>query len=278
MQYKYGCNRTRLPSLVVISLSAILLFGLPEGTQSASSAELPHPELTLLDAGAWDGALLAGVEIALEPHVKTYWRMPGDSGLPPVFDWSASDNLDSASVLWPLPKRIADPAGTILGYDEDVVFPVRVKAKNPSKPVHLVLKLDYAVCGDLCVPVTGKTDVTLTNTAEPPPNAVRVKTFLARVPASAPLGASLISVTPDPDDAQALLVEARHPLTDLLVEGPDGWYLGDAQARSPTLWRIAILQKPTQATLSGLHLTVTLVSQAQATETSVMLDANGAIR
>src|SRR6476661_4306539 len=52
----------------------------------------------------------AGVEIKLEPGWKTYWRYPGDSGVPPTFDFSASDNVKEATVLFPAPVRFPDGA------------------------------------------------------------------------------------------------------------------------------------------------------------------------
>jgi DsbC/DsbD-like thiol-disulfide interchange protein len=267
--------------LQLLAVNTLLSLVMP--SVMAGNAPVPHANLTLIDAGTADGSLLAGVNIAMEPHIKTYWRMPGDSGLPPVFDWSSSDNLATASVLWPLPKRIADPAGSILGYYDDVIFPVRVTAKDPAKPVHLVLKLDYAVCGELCIPMSGQTELTLSNaktqqTTDIGPDGERVKAFLARVPPITPLGATLISVTPDPSDANTLLVAAKSPLTDLFLEGPDGWYFGDAKPQAPTLWRVMVLQKPRNGTLAGLPLTLTLVTPTQASETSVTLDASGAIR
>ena len=266
----------KIPLTIVLALSFM-----PNGM--AANTALPRAELTLIAAGTEDGSILAGVNIAMEPHIKTYWRMPGDSGLPPVFDWSGSDNLATATILWPLPQRIADPAGTILGYYDNVIFPVKVKAKDAAKPVHLVLKLDYAVCGDLCVPMSGQAELTLSNpkaqqSTDSGLDAERVRAFLARVPPVVPLGATLMSVTPDPSDANALLVTAKRQLTDLFLEGPEGWYFGDAKAQSPTLWRVMILQKPSNGTLAGVPLTLTLVTPGQASETVVTLDASGAIR
>src|SRR5271165_751424 len=65
-----------------------------------------------LIAGAADGATLrAGVEIRLAPGWKTYWRYPGDSGVPPRFDFAGSTNVQQATVQWPTPHRFADSGG-----------------------------------------------------------------------------------------------------------------------------------------------------------------------
>lgn len=95
---------------------------------------------------------LAGVQIRLAPGWKTYWRTPGDSGVPPTFDWSGSKNLKSAQVLFPAPHRFADAGGTAIGYSNEVVFPVKITPERAEEPVELKLNLAYGVCKTLCVP------------------------------------------------------------------------------------------------------------------------------
>src|SRR5687768_9317836 len=108
------------------------------------------------------GAVMrAGVEIKLQPGWKTYWRYPGDSGVPPQFDFAGSENLGSAEVLYPAPHSFKDGAGTSIGYKETVIFPVRVTPRDPSKPVKLNAKIDYAVCEKLCIPAEGKAQLLL---------------------------------------------------------------------------------------------------------------------
>ncbi len=78
--------------------------------------------------------LRAGIEIKLQPGWKTYWRYPGDSGVPPQFDFAGSENLASAEVLYPAPHSFKDEAGTSIGYKETVVFPVASRpAIRPSR-------------------------------------------------------------------------------------------------------------------------------------------------
>ncbi len=117
-----------------------------------------------LIAGANTGGgaqLRAGIEIKLQPGWKTYWRYPGDSGVPPRFDFSGSENLARAKVLYPAPHLFTDETGNSLGYKDDVIFPLQVSAKEPAKPVRLRVKLDYAVCEKLCIPAEGRAELTL---------------------------------------------------------------------------------------------------------------------
>jgi len=108
-----------------------------------------------------EAKLRAGVEIKMQPGWKTYWRYPGDSGVPPQFDFSASENLKTATVYYPAPHLFTDETGQSLGYKERVIFPVAVVPQQPGKPVRLRLKIDYAICEKLCVPAEGRAELTL---------------------------------------------------------------------------------------------------------------------
>ena len=108
-----------------------------------------------------DAVLRAGIEVKLRPGWKTYWRYPGDSGVPPHFDFSGSENLKKADVFYPAPHLFTDETGQSLGYKDTVIFPVVVLPQQSGKPVRLRVKVDYAVCEKLCVPVEGRAELVL---------------------------------------------------------------------------------------------------------------------
>lgn len=116
-----------------------------------------------LIAGASKNAdsLLAGIEIKMKAGWHTYWRYPGDSGVPPRFSFAGSDNLARAKVVFPAPHAFTDEAGTTIGYKNSVILPVRVFPRDKSKPVTLRAKIEYAVCEKLCVPAEAKIDLTI---------------------------------------------------------------------------------------------------------------------
>src|SRR5436305_13449123 len=119
-----------------------------------------HSAVRLL-AGSRSGAvLLGGIAFQLQPGWKTYWRTPGDSGVPPRFDFSRSDNIEAVTVLWPGPMKFDDGAGgTSLGYKHQVVLPLRIVARNADKPVTLRAEINYAVCEKLCIPVDANAEL-----------------------------------------------------------------------------------------------------------------------
>jgi DsbC/DsbD-like thiol-disulfide interchange protein len=122
---------------------------------TSKSHESKNHESNSPDGKIGDGAFLrAGIEIRLEPGWQTYWRDPGDSGAPPKFDFSASENLKSVSVLWPAPQRFPDGAGgNSIGYVNHIILPLHVVPTDGTKQTALRLKLDYDICSNICIPV-----------------------------------------------------------------------------------------------------------------------------
>jgi DsbC/DsbD-like thiol-disulfide interchange protein len=125
-----------------------------------------HSAVRLL-AGSRSGAvLLGGIAFQLQPGWKTYWRTPGDSGVPPRFDFSKSENIEAVTVLWPAPTKFDDGAGGhSMGYHDQVVLPLRIVAKAADKPVTLRADINYAVCEKLCIPVEASAELAFTSVA-----------------------------------------------------------------------------------------------------------------
>ena len=125
-----------------------------------------HSAVRLL-AGSRSGAvLLGGIAFQLQPGWKTYWRTPGDSGVPPRFDFSKSENIEAVTILWPAPTKFDDGAGGhSLGYKNQIVLPLRIVAKNADKPVTLRADINYAVCEKLCIPVEANTELAFASVA-----------------------------------------------------------------------------------------------------------------
>jgi DsbC/DsbD-like thiol-disulfide interchange protein len=125
-----------------------------------------HSALRLLAGSRTGSVLMGGIEIQLQPGWKTYWRTPGDSGVPPRFDFSKSVNVDSVTPLYPAPRKFDDGAGgTSYGYHKQVIFPLRIVPKNPNEPVQLRAAVSYAVCEKLCLPVEAEAELAFTSSA-----------------------------------------------------------------------------------------------------------------
>lgn len=276
----------------VFILLVLFIFFLPYLTSGAfAQSNKTGSTVDMLDTGTLPlGLRLVGVEIHLDPGYKTYWREPGDSGLPPVFDWQGSENVASVDVRWPVPVRFADGSGSSIGYKESVILPVLVTLRDSAKPARLKLKIDYGICAELCVPALGEAELSLLPNAAATPHRERVEAALGRVPQSAQLGDGLlpgiIGVEPDAKES-ALRVKVGHVAgsrePDLFVEGPKGWYFGQPVLSGSTDgaeldWLVPVEQKPDAGSLAGLTLRLTAVAGSKATETSIRLDEQGRAR
>lgn len=101
-----------------------------------------------------DGAHMAALKFVLADGWKTYWRAPGEAGIPPQFDWRGSDNLARAEIEWPTPKQTKTNGMRTLGYEHVLVLPVRLTPERAGRPITLTAEMEIGVCSDICVPVT----------------------------------------------------------------------------------------------------------------------------
>src|SRR6202046_4300592 len=155
-------------SAALFTVAALTSFSSMEArAQDASPWQKGTHSAVRLLAGSRSGpVLLGGVAVQLDPGWKTYWRTSGDSGVPPRFDFSKSDNIEAVTVLWPAPTKFDDGAGGhSLGYHDQIVLPLRIVAKNADKPVTLRADVNYAVCAKLCIPVEANAELPFTSVA-----------------------------------------------------------------------------------------------------------------
>ncbi len=105
----------------------------------------------IADRGA-DGALRLGLQFRLQPGWKTYWRSPGDAGLPATIDWSGSQNVAVAGIDWPAPARYSLQGFESFGYEDELILPMTAQVTRPGVAVHLAALVDYLVCRQVCLP------------------------------------------------------------------------------------------------------------------------------
>lgn len=99
-----------------------------------------------------NGIRMAAIKLTLAPGWKTYWRSPGDTGIPPQIDWSRSSNLGGVGVIWPAPNVYREGGVTTIGYKDVLILPISLAPKRAGKPIKLRARLDIGVCKDVCIP------------------------------------------------------------------------------------------------------------------------------
>ena len=249
---------------------AVALHGAPAFAADSFSTDwaLGAKSKARLIAGGSD---LAGFEIALAPGAITYWRDPGDAGVPPTLDFSTSDNVATVEPLFPAPKRIKEADGSeAFGYDGDVVFPLRVKPRDAAKPATLRLNADFAVCEKVCLPAKAHLELKLSS-ANASPYAGAIDAALGAVPrAVQPKDFGALEAL----GANSWRLCAPHengPPRDLFVEAPEGWWLKVAPAQPDEgrdCFTLTIGDKPKDAALP-VALRLTLTGGAGAVETTM---------
>lgn len=271
-------------------LSLVLLLG-AAGASHADDASPWDPDqrsaLRLIAGSTGIGASLlrAGIAMRIAPGWKTYWRYAGDSGLPPHFDFTGSENVKRVNVLWPVPRRFADGAGgNSIGYAGEVVFPLQIVPQDARRPVTLRLKAEYGVCEKVCIPASGKAQLQLNG--GPSSEDTAITEAERRVPKAAALG------DPGPLSVRALrreIIASRQRViidvtardggeVDLFAEGPTPqWSLplpepvesGPDGARR---FAFDVEGVPPGASIAGAQIKLTLVAGNDAIEVTTHLD------
>src|ERR1700748_1941572 len=117
-----------VPTRAALALTAIVasVLAFPARAEDASPwLRDSHSAVRLLAGSRSGSVLLGGIAFELQPGWKTYWRTPGDSGVPPRFDFSKSENIDGVTILWPAPTKFDDGAGGhSMGYHGQVLAPL----------------------------------------------------------------------------------------------------------------------------------------------------------
>lgn len=150
-----------------------------------------HVKATLVaekDAVQPGQPLLVGVRLRMDPGWHTYWRNPGDAGLPTKTRWTLPQGFEAGELQWPRPGRFNTGPLVSFGYENEVLLPVEIQvpANLSSKDVTLSAKVSWLECEEVCLP--GKAEITLTlpvrASAAPGPAAEILAAARQQLPAS----------------------------------------------------------------------------------------------
>ncbi len=175
-----------------------------------------------------DGTVRLGLEVDLEPGWKTYWRSPGDAGIPPSINWDGSANLQSTEFLWPAPERFSYYGLDTFGYGDQVVYPIDIVAADSGEAVQLRGQVFLLICDDVCIPHDYSVSLDLpAGPAGPSDHAGLLDRFRAQVPGDGSgvgltiEGAGLSGSAETPLVEVAIRSSEPFVAPDLLVEGPE---------------------------------------------------------
>ena len=213
-----------------------------------------------LDAGATPKAYRLGLDIGLTGQAHTYWRMPGDAGVPPTLSFTGSRNLKSAQLAFPAPLRLDEAGLQIFGYTGGVLLPLTVVPENPELPVHVAFTFSYAACEKICIPAEARAALDLSPNDKASPHAGRIAEALSKIPAPTKNGEAVkLAVASQEAGAKPVwsikVDKPAGPWRDLFAEGPEGWFFETSQ--TPDGFRLVAADRPKDAKLP-VPVTLTL--------------------
>jgi DsbC/DsbD-like thiol-disulfide interchange protein len=258
----------RLKRQVFVALSAAL--ALPAGagaadlvTQSPWSVS-ENSQARLLAAGGPEPGFVvsyrAGIEIELKPGAHTYWREPGDAGVPPKVSFEGSRNLKSATLRFPAPTRIDEGGLQVFGYTKPVILPIEAIPMNAAEPVHLEVRFSYAACAKICIPAEAKAALDLAPRDARGADAGRLLLAAVSLPDRVENGGPItVAARPvsgrDKPTWRITIERPRGPWRDLFVEAPEGWFFETKRERDG--FEVTAAEQPPGAAAPSVTLTLT---------------------
>ena len=250
----------------------LLTFG-PAAAQTTGPAD--HATANLIVGALGTQPAQAALDLHLAPGWHTYWRQPGDAGVPPSFSFEGSRNLAASEVLYPAPTRMVEDGATIFGYRDDVVFPLRLQPQDPTRPIDLELKLAYAVCERVCIPARAEVHASLAAGTPSPAAKAALAAALRDVPVALSNAEAdkLATIAPaaGPVPTWTLTWQpGSPPPADLFAEAPDGWYVATRAGAAPGTFILTASEHPPNA--GSVEVRLTAKSAGHAVEWMRRLD------
>lgn len=217
----------RLPCLTVLLVVSSLS---PALASSSGWIETEGGRVRLTTAGSpnAEGKLQGALEIALKPGWKTYWRDPGDAGIPPSLDVSDSINVSGAEIDFPPPKRFDDGYSVWAGYDQPVSLPVTFTIGRPDRFAAIDATVFLGICETICIPVQGELSLDPGSDPDNAEDMALVKAAFAALPSPARADFGVTEWRREADGD--LIVEAEIPAgatgDQLFLSGDGGFGFG----------------------------------------------------
>lgn len=214
---------------MLLGLPTTILFLAAGGGAHASSSdwfEVDGARMRLVTTGKPDaeGRLKGILDIDLKPGWKTYWRDPGDAGVPPTIDASANPNVASAEFEFPAPQWHDEGDFKWAGYDYPLGLPVTFTLKDPAGPANIDAAVFLGVCETICVPVQAKLTLDPASDPDNPEDAAAVSAAFAAIP---PAATSEFGIGRTEKTGDKATLEAKFPgdpeSAELFIAGEDGY-------------------------------------------------------
>ena len=253
---------------VSLAMAASLAAANSAYASSSDWFEMEGARVRLVTAGAPDaeGRIKGVLDIDLKPGWKTYWRDPGESGVPPTVDVSSNPNVEGAALDFPAPQRHDEGDFQWAGYDYPVRLPVTFTLKDTSAGGAIDADVFLGVCETICVPVQAKLAVDPSSDPDNVADGQAVKKAFAAVPSAATpdFGVEIVETAGDKIVLRANLPDGTD-VAELFIASEDGYVLDTPvrEVRGGKTFFLADVVQPDEEP-AGRGLPYTLVTGAGA--------------
>lgn len=261
-----GAMTTRSAALAI----ALFACGPATGGETPWQEIAPGVQLRLITSGeiTADGTTYAALEIDMPANTKTYWRVPGETGLPLEIDLAGSSGVASHKVHWPYPERQKTGEYLDYVYHGPTVLPLELEAGAGS---HLEMKATLGICSDICMPAQAAFSIALAEPVKDAPNSLRIRQALAETPVAWTEPSPVIGDVALTEEGGAIAVKVLDPRVDaaslIAATVPGEPVFGVPQkSPEPNLVLIPILGAENDAALVGEDVQLTFMTEMGAFE------------
>jgi len=197
-------------SVSLLALSSVAIAGQTLWQEVTADAKL---RMIFSDVLSASGKTMAALEIEMPQSSNTYWRVPGETGIPLTIDSSGSKNIGELKPVWPMPRREILYGYVDYIYRGNFILPIEVEITGPSP--RLELKMILGVCSEVCVPVVVEISHELTFASRDAASAIRIAQTIANTPIPWDMPQSPIGSVIFNELSGELLIEVKDPDLDV---------------------------------------------------------------
>ena len=228
-----------------------------------------------------DGTVRGALQIEPKPGWITYWKEPGDAGIPPQVAFSKQAGVTLEQISYPVPKRIDNGELRDIGYDHPVTLPFELSVRDSDRPLDVGVSAFVGLCRNICIPFQAEFRLDLVDTGETP---VEEAMLLAKAamqlpePPSEDFAVTHYAMTEGRDllSLKLRLPEGAPATPQVIVTGPKGHVLLDGlngrREGNSYMLDMPVGKLPSEYDIKGKHWDILVIAGGRAMETSLAFE------
>lgn len=260
---------------LLAALTLAVLSALPAQAQFLGRSFGDVVQISLLPGYRMEGNRhMAAIRIQLSPGWKTYWRSPGDGGVPTELRLTQAEGVSGMAIHWPRPEVFFTNGVRSIGYRSTVILPVEF-ALTTQGVAQITGRLELGVCQDICMPIsvdlsgalptgTARDGAIIAALSDRPFTAAEAGAGAATCavePISDGVRVTVRARVPDPGNDETVVVEHRDPaiwVSQAITSRQGGWITAVADVIPADQGPFAMNRSDLRITVIGTRMAVEL--------------------